>query len=451
MWAAVLLAPEMALKSCRLRGYNACLLRGRLIMRRRAVGNVLHGAIGLVALLLLAWLFSENRRAPPLRIVVACIALQIALAALLTKFPPAATALLYVNKSVEALQRATDAGTGFVFGYLGGAPLPFAENRPGAGFILAFRALPLVLVISALATLLFYWGVLQKVVGAFAWLLRRSIGIGGALGLGAAAHVFVGMIEAPLLIRPYLLRMGRGELFALMTCGLAGVAGTMMVIYAAILGPIVPNALGNILVASVISTPAALAVAALMIPFRADPLAEVKLVMPDPPVGAMDAIARGTSDGIVMLANIVAMLIVIIALVALVNMALGLLPHWGGEGVTLQRLFAYVFRPVMWLIGIPGKEVVTAANLMGTKTVLNEFVAYVDLAHLPPRELSPRSALIVTYALCGFANFGSVGILVGGIGAMVPDRRREVVELGLRAMFAGTLATCMSGAVIGMV
>jgi CNT family concentrative nucleoside transporter len=238
---------------------------------------MLHGVLGVAALLSLAWLFSENRRAPPVRIVVACIVLQIALAVLLTKFPPATAALLYVNKSVEALQRATDAGTGFVFGYLGGAPLPFAENRPGAGFILAFRALPLVLVISALATLLFYWGVLQRVVGAFAWLLRRSIGIGGALGLGAAVHIFVGMVEAPLLIRPYLLRMGRGELFALMTCGLAGVAGTMMV-------------------ASVISTPAALAVAALMIPFRADPLAEVKLVMPDPPVGAMDAIARGTRD-----------------------------------------------------------------------------------------------------------------------------------------------------------
>lgn len=414
------------------------------------VGNILHGALGLMSLLALAWAFSENRRCVPIRLVGAGVGLQIALALLLTRFPPAATALLYVNRGVDALQRATDAGTGFVFGYLGGGPLPFAESHPGASFILAFRALPLVLVISALATLLFYWGVLQRIVGGFAWLLRRSIGVGGALGVGAAVHVFVGMVEAPLLIRPYLMRMSRGELFALMSCGLAGVAGTMMVIYAAILGPVIPNALGNILVASVISTPAALAVAGLMIPFHADAVTEGKLVMPDPPVGAMDAIARGTRDGIALLANIIAMLIVVIALVTLLNMALGLLPHWGGEAVTLQRLFAFVFRPIMWLIGIPGGEVVTAANLMGTKTVLNEFVAYVDLAHLSSQALGARSTLMMTYALCGFANFGSVGILVGGIGAMVPERRREVVDLGLRAMVSGTLATCMSGAVIGM-
>jgi CNT family concentrative nucleoside transporter len=315
---------------------------------------------------------------------------------------------------------------------------------------LAFKALPLFIVISALASLLFYWGVLQAITRAFAWLLRRSLGIGGALALGAAVHVFVGMIEAPLLIRPYLARLERGEMFALMSCGMAGIAGTVMVLYASLVGRVVPNALGNILIAAVISTPAALAIAALMVPFRPDPSAAARLVLDDPPVSALDAIAKGTRDGIVFLLNIVAMLIVAIALVSLVNAALGLLPDLAGMPVTLQRLFAYAFRPIMWLIGIPGQQTATAAALMGTKTVLNEFVAYVDLARLPPQALDARSRLIMTYALCGFANFGSLGILIGGMGAMVPERRAEIVALGLRSILSGTLATCMSGAVVGL-
>jgi concentrative nucleoside transporter, CNT family len=411
---------------------------------------MLHGLMGMAALLLIAWALSEDRFRVPLRVVGAGVLLQFALALLFIRFRPAKQIFLLLNDGVAALQRATDAGTGFVFGYLGGGPLPFAETQPGAAFIFAFRALPLVLVISALATLLFYWGVLQRIVQGFAWVLRRSIGVGGPLGLGAAVHIFVGHIEAPLLIRPYLLRLARGELFALMSCGMAGIAGTVMVLYASILGPIIPDALGNILIASVISTPAALAIAALMVPFRPNPSAEAQLALPDPPVSAMDAIAKGTGDGIVFLANIIAMLVVLVALVTLVNMMLGLLPAFGGEAVTLQRLFAYAFRPIMWLIGIPASDVAAAAQLMGTKTVLNEFIAYVDLARLPPEALSPHARLIMTYAMCGFANFGSLGILIGGMGAMVPERKNEIVSLGLRSILSGTLATCMSGAVVGM-
>jgi CNT family concentrative nucleoside transporter len=376
--------------------------------------------------------------------------LQFGLALLFLKFPPAASVFLLLNQAVEALQKATEAGTGFVFGYLGGGELPFAETKTGAAYIFAFRALPLVLVISALATLLFYWGVLQRIVQAFAWVLRRTVGVGGPLGLGAAVHIFVGHIEAPLLIRPYLLRLSRGELFALMSCGMAGIAGTVMVLYASLVGRIIPNALGNILSAAVISTPAALAIAALVVPFRPDSSASGQLAIDDPPVSAMDAIAKGTRDGIVFLLNIVAMLVVTIALVSLVNAALGLLPDLAGAPVTLQRLFAYAFRPIMWLIGIPSPEIAAAAALMGTKTVLNEFIAYIDLAHLPPDALNARSRLIVTYALCGFANFGSLGIMIGGMGAMVPERRAEIVALGLRSILSGTLATCMSGAVVGM-
>ena len=408
------------------------------------------GLLGVAALLLLAWAVSEDRSRVPWRVVGVGVLLQFALAALFLRFPPAAKAFLLLNEGVEALQKATDAGTGFVFGYLGGGPLPFAETQPGASFIFAFRALPLVIVISALATVLFHWGVLQRIVALFAWVLRRSVGVGGPLGLGAAVHIFVGHIEAPLLIRPYLLRLARGELFALMSCGMAGIAGTVMVLYAAILGPVIPDALGNILAAAIISTPAALALSALMIPYRPDPSAEAQLEFPNPPVSTMDAVAKGTGDGIIFIANITAMLVVLVALVTLCNMILGLLPDVAGSPVTLQRVFAFFFEPVMWLIGIPDADLHQAAELMGTKTVLNEFIAYVDLAHLPPGALTARSRFILTYAMCGFANFGSLGILLGGMGAMVPERRREIVELGLRSILSGTLATCMSGAVVGM-
>jgi CNT family concentrative nucleoside transporter len=397
-------------------------------------------------LLAVAWALSEDRRRIPWRTVAGGLALQWALAVLLIELPWARAVLFRLDDAATALQVATDAGTGFVFGYLGGANLPFTEVAPGASFILAFKALPLVLVISALASLLYYLRILQAVMRAFAWLLRRVMWIDGPLALGAAVHIFVGMIEAPLLVRPYLVRMQRGELFALMTCGMAGVAGTVMVIYATLLSRAIPDALGNILVASVISTPAALAIAALLVPFGPGDNTEGALVMHDPPVSVMDAITKGVMDGIMPLVSIVAMLLVLIALVTLVNMGLGQI----SAGLTLQDLFAWPFRPVMWLIGIPWTEVPMAADLMATKTVLNEFVAYLNLSHMPLDSFDPRSRLILTYALCGFANFGSLGIMIGGLGAMVPTRREEVVRLGLRSVLSGTLATCMSGAVAGV-
>jgi concentrative nucleoside transporter, CNT family len=410
----------------------------------------MRGLLGLAALLAVAWVLSEDRRRIPWRTVAGGVLLQLVLAALLLGFPPATAVVFLLNDGATALQNATQAGTSFVFGYLAGPPLPFAETQPGASFILAFQALPLVLTISALASLLFYWGALQRITASFAWLLRRVMGIGGALALGAAVHVFVGMIEAPLLVRPYLARMQRGELFALMTCGMAGVAGTVMVIYASFLTPFIANPLGNILIASVISTPAGLAVAALMVPFGPVEATEERLVVRDPPVSTLDALVKGTIDGVPVLVGIVATLLVAVALVALINAALGELPHWGDTPVTLQRIFAWPFRPVMWLIGLPWEEADAAAELMSTKTVLNEFVAYLNLSALPPDTFVPRSRLIVTYALCGFANFGSLGIMIGGLGAMVPERRHEVVALGLRAILSGTLATCMSGAVAGV-
>jgi len=410
----------------------------------------MRGLLGMAALLAIAFALSEDRRRIPWRTVIAGVLLQVALAVLLLGFPPATAVIFLLNDGATALQKATEAGSSFVFGYLGGPPLPFVETHPGASFILAFQALPLVLTISALASLLFYWGVLQRITAAFAWLLRRAMGIGGALALGAAVHVFVGMIEAPLLVRPYLARMQRGELFALMTCGMAGVAGTVMVIYASFLAPLIPNALGNILIASVISTPAGLAVAALMVPFGRAEADEEQLVVDDPPISTLDALVRGTLGGVPVLIGIIATLLVAVAFVALINAALGELPMWGDAAITLQRVFAWPFRPVMWLLGLPWDEAGVASSLMGTKTVLNEFVAYLNFSALPLETFTPRSRLIVTYALCGFANFGSLGIMIGGLGVMVPERRHEVVALGLRSILSGTLATCMSGAVAGL-
>ncbi|WP_159728848.1 NupC/NupG family nucleoside CNT transporter [Methylosinus sp. Ce-a6] len=415
------------------------------------MADIARSSLAFLCLFLLAVAVSEDRRRIPWRVVFGGLALQFAAALILVYFPPAKQAVLLANDAADALQTATEAGSGFVFGYLGGAPAPFEEKAPGAGFILAFKALPMVLTISALASLLFYWGALQRVAGAFAWALQRSMGLSGALALGAAVHIFVGMIEAPLLVRPYLERMQRGELFALMSCGMAGVAGTVMVIYAGFLAPFIPDALGHILVASVIATPAAIAVAAVMSPWDIyKENAEARLVVENPPAGAFDAVVKGVADGVGPLVGIVSVLLTTIALVTLVNMALSHLPPIGGETPSLQLAFAYAFRPVVWLIGVPWGETQAAASLMATKTVVNEFVAYRDMSGLPDEALSPRSRLILTYALCGFANFGSMGILVGGLNAMLPGRRAEITRLGLRSILSGTLATCMSATLAGL-
>ena len=404
--------------------------------------------LGYVLLLALAWAASEDRRAIPWRTVAAGLGLQVVLALLLTRFGPARQAVLLLNSGADALQVATDQGTGFLFGYLGGGKLPFVETTPGSSLILAFKILPLVLVISAISALMFHWRLLQLLTGAFAALLRRSLGVDGPLALAAAVHIFLGMIEAPLLIRPYLRFMQRGEMFAMMTCGMAGVAGTVMVIYGAVLSPVVPNALGTIIVASVVSTPAALAVGALMVPFARPVRGQAAaMVQEEPALSTLDALVRGIAAGVGPLVGITTVLLVTVTLVALINMAIGHLPG----GWTLQSLLAVPLRPVMWLIGIPWAQADAAALLLGTKTILNEFVAYLALAGDGGAALDARSKLIMTYALCGFANFGSLGILVGGLAAMVPERRAELTQLGLRSLVSGTIATCLSGALAGLI
>ncbi|MCG6951156.1 MAG: nucleoside:proton symporter [Betaproteobacteria bacterium] len=412
------------------------------------MGEVAHALAGIAGLVALAWLASEARGRIAWRLVGSALALQLVLALLLLKAPGVKDAFLALNKLLLALQSATRAGTAFVFGYVGGGALPFAETHAGASFILAFQALPIVLVMSALSALLFYWRVLPAVVRAISWLLERTLGVGGVLGLSAAANIFVGMVEAPLLVRPWLARITRGELFALMAVGMATIAGTVLFLYASILGPRVPDAIAHLLIASILSAPAAIAVSALMVPSEGAPTGG-RIELKSEATSSVDAVTRGTLDGAQLLINIIAMLVVFVALVTLANLMLGGLPAVGGAPLTLERMLGWLLAPLAWLCGIPWAEAQAAGALLGVKTVLNELIAYVQLAKSDA--LSERSRLLLTYALCGFANFGSLGIMIGGLTTMCPERRAEIVALGMRSIVAGLLATCLTAASVGLI
>ncbi|MBB1125878.1 NupC/NupG family nucleoside CNT transporter [Thiospirillum jenense] len=408
----------------------------------------LQSAFGIVIFLTLAWLISEERRHFPRRLVITGLGVQLILAITLLKLPLFKDLFLALNQVLDTLQQATQTGTSFVFGYLSGGTPPFDIINTNASFILAFRVLPLVLVISALSSLLFYWRILPWLVRGISFVLQRTMSIGGAVGLAAAANVFVGMVEAPLFIRPYLAAMNRGELFAVMTCGMATIAGTVMALYASFLMTAVPDALGHILTASLVNAPGALIIAAIMVPLGNTNTAG-SLTPPQQARSSIDAVTQGTLAGINLLINIAAMLVVFVALVHLANSLLNLLPDYAGQPFTLQRLLGWFMAPAAWLIGIPWHESMTAGGLLGTKVVLNELLAYLDLAQLPVDALSPRSRLIMTYALCGFANLGSMGILIGGLSSIAPQRRDEIVNLAPKAVLAGTLTTLMTAALVG--
>jgi len=412
----------------------------------------LQSAFGVLALLALAWALGENRRAVSLRQAAIGLVVTVLTAVALIKLPVVAHAFGVINDAVGAISAASRAGTSFVFGYLGGAALPFDLKASGADFILAFQALPVVLVMSVLTTLLFYWRVLPPVVRGMAWLLERTLGVGGAVGLSTAANIFLGMVEAPLFIRPYLAQLTRSELFLVMTGGMAGIAGTVLVLYATLLAPLIPDAPAHFVIASVLGAPAAILVSLIMVPETSD-VRTGGALGEDPDMHAsstMDAIVKGTSAGLELLLNIVAMLIVLVALVYLANAILGSLPNVGDQRISLQRMLGYAMAPVCWLMGLPWPQAVTAGSLMGTKTVLNELIAYVDLSKLGSDALDPRSRLIMLYAMCGFANFGSLGIMIGGLGTMAPERRHEINSLGLRSIVSGTLTTCLMGAIVGV-
>lgn len=411
----------------------------------------LQSALGVFALLFIAWTLAENRRAVSLRQAAIGLLATFATALVLLKLPVVAHAFGAINDAVGAISAASRAGSAFVFGYVGGGALPFELKVPGADFILAFQALPIVLVMSVLTTLLFYWRVLPPVVRGMAFLLERTLGVGGAVGLSTAANVFLGMVEAPLFVRPYLGQMTRSELFLVMTGGMAGIAGTVLVLYATLLAPLIPDAAAHFVIASVLGAPAAILVSLIMVPETSERRTGGALDDPEMHVtGTMDAIVKGTGAGLELLLNIVAMLLVLVALVHLANAVLGLLPDVAGAAISLQRLLGLVMAPVCWLMGLPWDQAVTAGSLMGTKTVLNELIAYVEFAKLPPDALDPRARLIMLYALCGFANFASLGIMIGGLGVMAPERREEINALGLKSIVSGTLTTCLMGAVVGV-
>ncbi|HTP04425.1 MAG TPA: nucleoside transporter C-terminal domain-containing protein [Nitrospirota bacterium] len=405
--------------------------------------------LGLMVFTGIAWLISDDRKGVRRTTALTGVVIQLCIAGILLYVPIFKKLFLLLNDVVLALESATKAGTSFAFGYIGGGTPPFLLKDPGANFILAFQALPLVLVIGALSALLFYWKILPYIVKSFSYILQKTMNIGGALGLGASTTIFLGMVEAPLVIKPYLKTMTRSELFSLMTVGMACIAGTVMILYATILKGVISDPLGHILVASFIHVAAAITIARIMVPETGEETSGS--FMPQrSATSSMDAIVKGTMDGLHLLLNIIAMLVVMVALVHLANLLIGLLPNVGGQPLTLQRILGFVMAPVVWLFGIPWAEAQTAGYLMGTKTVLNELLAFLEMAKLPADALDPRSRLIMTYALSSFANFGSLGILIGGLGSLAPERRDEVVSLGIKALVAGTLATCMTGAVIGI-
>ena len=416
------------------------------------LAHIAQGLLGLSAFVAIAYALSDDRSRAPWRALAISIAAQFVLALATLRVPQIQAALSWLSGGVDALKVASDTGARFMFGYLAGGPTPYDLADPGSNFVVAFQVLPLVLVVSALSALLFHLGVLPRVISLFAAALRRTFKLSGPLGFAAASSVFLGIIESPLLVKPYIAKMPRADLFALMTCGMSTIAGTVLVLYAQVVGSVIDGAVGHLLVASVVSVPAALALSRIMIPPAEDAAEGDDAYVYDPGERtAIEATLDGVKDGVTMVVHIAAIIIVLFAFVSLINQALAIFPHSPGDPVTLQYLVSLPMRPLVWLAGIPWSEAAVAANLMATKTVLNEFVAYLSMSKLPAGALSARSQLIMTYAMCGFANLGSLGILAGGLGAAAPERREEIVALATRALLAGTLATLMTGAVIGII
>lgn len=409
-------------------------------------------ALGLIAIVAIAWALSEDRRElPTWRWIVGALVLQVIVAFVALRVPVIWDALRAANAAVRVLEASSRAGSSYMFGYLGGGEPPFAL-KPGARppVIIAFQILPLVIFTAALAALLWHWGVLRLIVRALSWALQRTLGIGGAVGLNAGANVFLGVVEAPLVVRAYLQRMTRAELFMVMTLGMSTVSGVVLVLYSSTLASVVDNAFGHIITATLVCLPASLLIARLMVPGDSPTGADRREneLRYD---GSMDAVVRGTFDGLRLFLAVIAILIVVFSFVALANFMLGAAPAVAGTPLTLQRIFGWVFAPLMWLIGIPWSEAATAGALMGTKAILNEYVAYLQLADEYAGQLSPRSTLIVTYAMCGFANLASVGLQVSTLTTLAPERRREILALGFKAWISGNLATAMVGAIIGLI
>ena len=414
---------------------------------------VVQALFGIVVFVAIAVVFSEQRTLPGWRLLVAGLGLQFLFAFAVFNLNFLQQMLSLINRGVNAVVNATESGTLFIFGYLGGDPLnvdyPFSISEPGATMILAFRILPLVLMFTVLSAILWHYRVLPVIIKGFSLVLRKSLNVSGAVGFSSAANIFIGMIESPALIRPYIAVLTRSELFVVMSCGMATIAGSVMVFYSIILQGTLDDSLGHIITASVISAPAAIMIALIMVPEKGAVSSE-EIQLSVEYKSLMDAITKGTYDGVRLMVSVGAMLLVLVALVALLNSLFSLIPFPGDDPLTLQRLFGYVFAPLTLLMGIPWSEAQISGSLMGTKTALNELLAFLALAELPAGSLSEKSTIIMTYALCGFANFGSLGIMIAGLSGMCPERATEIVELAPKSLISGTLATCMTGAIAGL-
>jgi CNT family concentrative nucleoside transporter len=391
----------------------------------------------LVALVALGWLLSEARRKVPWRSLAVAFALQLGLAALLLRTPIGSAFFRWMNALVDVVTRSVAAGSDFVFGELG-----------DVGFSFALDVLPVIIVMGSLFSVLYHVGLLPRLVAALATPMARLLGISGAESLATAVNVFLGMTESALVVAPYLERMTRSELFLLMTAGMATVAGSVLVAYAAMLGG---DFAGHLATASLISAPAAVLFAKLMLPETERPVSTAGDGRIEIPARAnlLDAVAAGALDGLRLAAYVGGLLIAFVALVALVNTGLGALGGmFGFASLSLEGLLGAAFAPLAYLMGVPWHDATEIGALLGVKTVLNEFLAYSQLATaLQQGSIEPRSAVIASYALCGFANFGSVGILIGGVSGLAPSRRAEVAELGLRSIASGTLASFMTACI----
>ena len=409
----------------------------------------LQSLLGIAAILLVCWLVSENKKRFPVFLAVGAIAVQVCLILLLFAFPQSRVVLDSIGAGMQALSDSTGRGMQFVFGYMGGGDQPYAVVNQNALFVFALRVLPLILVIAALSALLWHIGILKLIIRFFVAIFEKAIGLGGASALGVASNIFVGNVESLIIIRAYLDKLTRSEVFIMLVVGMANVAGSTMVAYVLILHEVLPNAAGHILAAAIVSAPAGVLLARIIVPELADRKHEaVDYSSSLKYDSAIDAISKGTADGMMVAMNIAAILIVMVSLVALVNMCLGGL-IWDGQPVTIERILGVLFSPLAWLIGIPWKEAQTGGWILGVKMVLTEFVAFLKLAAIPVDAMSPRTRIILTYATCGFANIGSVGISVAGFSALMPSRRPEILGLIWKALMAGFLATCLSAAVVG--
>ena len=409
----------------------------------------LQSLLGLAVIIGVCWALSEKRGAFPWRLAIGAVAVQALLVLLVFGVPGAEIGLKAITDSVDALSAATRSGAQFIFGYLAGGEQPYVVQNQPALFVFAFEVLPLILVISALSALLWHWKILKWITRGFGFIFQKSMGLGGASALAVAANIFLGMIESPIVIRAYLDKLTRSEVFLMMVVGLATVAGSTMVAYAVILGPVLSNAAGHVLVASIVSAPAGVLLARILIPEEpgqggafADYSSDLKYD------SAVDAISKGTSDGLMVVLNISAILIVFVALVSLVNIILG--NFWlFGEPLSAERILGVIFAPVAWLTGVAWADAPEAGRLLGVKLTLTEFVAFIELGAVPEGEISERTRMILTYALCGFANIGSVGITVTGLSILMPDRREMVLGLVWKALAAGFMATLMSASIVG--